>query len=172
MLKPNFAKPVLFGGLIIGLLFGVPILNYANCLCCAPVMLGGFLSVFFYKKDLLPGMPPLQSSDGIKLGALSGAIGGVIATVIGQFFQLFTGEETKAEFDRMIEQMQGQPGANVLEMMRNFIDSPIAIIVSLVVSVILCTIFGLLGGLIGYSVLKPKQEMMNVPPPNPPTQMP
>ena len=170
ILKPTYAKPALFGGLIIGVLFGAPILNYANCLCCAPVILGGFLSVFFYKKDLLPEMPPLESSDGWKLGAMAGAIGGVIATVLSQFFQLFTGAESRAEFDKMIEQMEGQSAVTFLEMMRDFMDSPLAIVVGLVVSVFICTIFGLLGGLIGASVLKPKQPPANLFPPRPPAQ--
>ena len=173
--KPSILLPALYGGVVIGFLIGIPILNYVNACCCAGVLIGGALSVFFYKKDLMPDMPPLESSDAVKLGALAGAIGGVFGTVLGQLIQLTSGTDAASEMDKAIDEMSSRPGTEgaiqFMEMIRSFMESPFFLLVGLIFSVVLCTLFGLLGGLIGYAIFKPKQQMMNAMPPQPPTQM-
>jgi len=76
------------GGVIMGAISGIPFLNFINCLCCAGIIFGGFMAVFFYNKDLKPGDPPLMSSDALQLGALAGVFGAItgdILTVILHF---------------------------------------------------------------------------------------
>jgi hypothetical protein len=172
--KPSMMMPALYGGLIMGVLYGVPYLNFINCCCCAGVLAGGFLSVFFYKKELLPTMPPLEASDALKLGALAGVIGGVFGTIIGQGAQVLTGQDVQADLDELMEQMNNPDAEAFVQMFASFFDSPLFLFFSLVFSVFVCVAFGLLGGLIGYAVLKPKQMMMNVQPPSyqPPNQTP
>ncbi len=174
--KPSLVLPALYGGIIIGVLTGVPYLNFVNCCCCAGLLAGGILSVFFYKNDLTPDMPPLESSDGLRLGALAGAIGGVIGTALGQIIQGVAGMDSKEELNRAIEEIGGQSGTDavvaLMETISSFMDSPLFILASLVFSVFFCTVFGLLGGLIGYAIFKPRQTMMNMPPYQPPTQVP
>ena len=63
--KPGMLMPALYGGIIMAVISTVPGLSLINCLCCAGVLLGGFMAVFFYKKELMPDMPPMTSSDGI-----------------------------------------------------------------------------------------------------------
>jgi asparagine N-glycosylation enzyme membrane subunit Stt3 len=171
--KPSMMMPAVYGGLIMGVLYGVPYLNFINCCCCAGVLAGGFLSVFFYKNELLPNMPPLEASDALKLGALSGVIGGVFGTIIAQGAQVLTGQDVQAELDELLDQMNNPDAEAFVQMFVSFFDSPFFLILSLVFSIFICVMFGLLGGLIGYAILKPKQPMMNVPPPyHPPTQLP
>jgi hypothetical protein len=160
--KPPILLPALYGGIVIGVLVGVPYLNFVNCCCCAGVLAGGVLAVFFYKKDFMPDMPPLDSGDALKVGALAGAIGGVVATVLGQLLQLVSGQNVKEELETAMEHMPGGEGEAVLQMVMSFVDSPFYILIGLVFSVFLCTVFGLLGGLIGYAVFKPRGSM-NVP---------
>ena len=173
--KPSMLMPALYGGIIMGFLVGVPYVNYINICCCAGVLAGGFLSVFFYKKDLTRDMPPLESSDGLKLGAIAGSIGGVIATVISQVIQVVSGVDAKEGIQKSIEVMSSRQGSegiiSIMEGIATFMDSPLFFLAHLIFLVILCTIFGLLGGLIGYSILKPKPELMNVQPPPPPPQL-
>jgi hypothetical protein len=73
--RPSKMVPALIGGAVMGLIGATPFLNMINCLCCAGVMLGGFLAVMFYKDQITPEMAPLQASDGVALGALAGVFG-------------------------------------------------------------------------------------------------
>ena len=170
--KPLYFLPAVYGGIFIGIFFGVPYLNFVNCCCCAGVLAGGVLAVFFYKKDFTPDMPPLDSGDALKVGSLAGAIGGVVATILGQIIQVLSGQNVKEELERAMEQMPGGEGEAVMQMMLGFIDSPFVIFFSLIFSVFICTIFGLLGGLVGYAIFKPKQQIVVSPPYNPPSQFP
>lgn len=153
--------PALYGGIIMGVISAIPFLNFINCLCCAGVMLGGFLAVYFYKNNLTPEQPPLTSNDSMIVGVFAGLIGAVVGTVLGAFFFTLFGNITseylintfknmdidvppgtweKAEEDARNGSMMQQIGLGAL------------------FSIILDPLFGLLGGLIAYSVFKPKQQ--------------
>ena len=80
--KPNELLPALYGGLVIGAISGLPVISIVNCFCCAGVLLGGFLSVMFYKNELTATMPPLTSSDSVQLGAIAGLFGALFGTIL------------------------------------------------------------------------------------------
>ena len=73
----NKLKPALLGGLIVGLLSAIPVLNYC---CCIWGIGGGALAGFLYIK----GSPtPVRPGDGAMIGALAGLIGALIYLIIG-----------------------------------------------------------------------------------------
>ena len=170
--KPSKLMPALYGGLIMGAISGLPVLNLLNCLCCAGILLGGFLSVMFYKNEFAPNMPPLTNADCIQVGAIAGLFGALFGTILHIL--------TLATLGNVSNEM-------MLEMMRNFNLPPeildrmeqsvtqsdqmtgLSIGISFVTSLIIDPLFGLLGGLIGFSVFKPKPSPMNMQPPQPPT---
>ncbi|MBP1678521.1 MAG: hypothetical protein H6Q29_432 [Bacteroidetes bacterium] len=168
--KPNKLMPALFGGIITGVLSGIPFVNFVNCLCCAGVLLGGFMAVFFYNKDLTPQMPQLTSSDGLQLGALSGVFGAIVGTIISALLLAVVGNVAgQAMFDMVynfydsagiLDQM---PPDAIDQMEQGMKDSGLSVF-NVIISLIIYPIFGLLGGLIGYSVYKPKA---GTPPPAP-----
>lgn len=166
--KPGKLMPALYGGIVMGVLSGIPFLNLINCLCCAGVLLGGFLAVFFYDKDLGPDMS-LTNSDSLQLGALAGVIGAVVSTVIGAIL-IFTVGNVAGEamygfvydlYDSMgvIEQMSPEQ-LDQLETMKADELSPFNILGAFIVY----PLFGLLGGLIGYAVYKKKPTTTSTPP--------
>lgn len=168
--KPNMLMPALFGGIITGVLAGIPYLNFVNCLCCAGVIFGGFMSVFFYNKDLTPQMPPLASSDGLKLGALSGVFGAIIGTIIGALVMAVVGNIAGQVMYDMIYNFYDSAGIldqmppDALDQMEQGMKEGGLSVFNVIISLIIYPIFGLLGGLIGYSVYKPKG---GTPPPAP-----
>ena len=89
--KPSKLMPALYGGVIMGVISGIPFLNLVNCLCCAGVMLGGFMAVFFYQKDLTPEKGPLTNSDSLQLGALAGVFGALVGLVLTVIFHFALG---------------------------------------------------------------------------------
>jgi hypothetical protein len=167
--KPGILMASLYGGIIMGVISAVPGLNLINCLCCAGVMLGGAAAVFFYKKELTPDMKPLESADGMKLGALAGVFGGIIGTIL-TIIVLKTVGNVSGEM--MLGLMEGfrdkMPPESWDQMSEGMLSDEIPAL-NLAIGFVFDILFGLIGGLIGYQLFKPKQPMMNVQPP-PPTQ--
>jgi hypothetical protein len=160
--KPSKLMPALYGGIIMGAISGIPFVNLVNCLCCAGVMLGGFMAVFFYQKDLKPGDPTLTNSDGLQLGALAGVFGaivGVLLTIILHFAIGVAAGEAMGKvimsvYDKMgiLDKMPPEAVEQMQQSMKDQALSPLTIIPAFIID----PLFGLIGGLIGYSVYKPK----------------
>lgn len=164
--------PALYGGIVMGLISGIPFVNLINCFCCAGIILGGFLAVFFYRKDLAPDMT-LTNSDSMQLGALSGVFGAVVSILLSVLLIYTIGNVTGEVmydfvyglYDKMgvINQMTPDQ-LDQLESMKDAELKPLNLLLAFIVD----PLFGLLGGLIGYTVYKPKPAMKNTTPPTPP----
>jgi len=158
--QPSKMMPALIGGAVMGLISATPFLNLVNCLCCAGVILGGFLAVFFYKDQLTPDMPPLQASDGLALGALAGVFGFIIATFLSLLiYAVFGPIAAEATMNLLIQVLESTgielPPEVYDEMMESTQESPIQPL-GLFISLITSVIFGIVGGLIGAAIYKPK----------------
>ncbi len=167
--RPSKVLPALYGGIIMGVISGVPFLNFVNCCCCAGILFGGLMAVFFYKKDLTQDMPPLSSSDALAVGALAGVFGAVVASVLNGIFALALGNlegEKLAEIIRELYDRAGvtgdlPPGSlDGLDALRNAHFGAMKVFQSFIIH----PLFGLLGGLIGYAVFKPRPAVPVVPP--------
>src|SRR5258708_39925789 len=90
--KPDKLIPALYGGIIMGLISSIPFLNLVNCLCCAGVLLGGFLAVMFYKKNFTPDTPPFTSGDCLAVGAMAGVVGAFVGTILSLIFAAIFGD--------------------------------------------------------------------------------
>lgn len=158
--RPSKTGPALIGGTVMGLISATPFLNLINCLCCAGIILGGFLAVFFYKDQLTPEMAPLQPSDGVSLGALAGVFGFIVSTLLQVFiYALFGPVGTEAAINLILQLFEAAgfdiPPEAYDEMKEAAQESPIQPF-SLFISFILSVVFGIVGGLIGAAVFKPK----------------
>ncbi len=163
--KPNKVMPALYGGIIMGVISGIPFLNLLNCCCCAGVLLGGALAVFFYKNDLREGMPPLTSGDAIELGALAGVIGAVIGSILTAGILAALGNVNGEAIMGVLESFKDKMPPGTLDQMEEKIREQGFSILQFVMSLVIDTVFGLLGGLIGYAIFKPKPQMLNTQPP-------
>ena len=158
--KPDKFVPALYGGIILGVLSAIPGLNFLNCFCCLWVLLGGFLSVYFYKKALTPEMEALTSSDALGLGALAGLFGAVISTIVSGVLLLLFGNVAgemilnALKSSGVLEQM---PPEALAGLEQGIAEGGFSII-GIVVNFIIFIIFGLLGGLIGYAVFRPRDK--------------
>jgi hypothetical protein len=158
--KPDKIMPSLYGGLLIATIWSIPGLNMLNCFCCAGVLLGGFLAVVLYQKDITSEMEPLSRDDCNTLGIYTGIIASVAGAIIQYAIQLVFGNiaidvmmklaermhvDFPPELYPMIEEAK-QQGPNIL-----------SAIVAIFITAIPNTLFAFLGGLIGWNVFKPKQ---------------
>lgn len=79
--KPGKLQPALVGGLIIGLLSSIPLINAGNLCCCLWVLLGGAIAA----RMLIKRSPilPITTGEGAEVGALAGVVGSGIVLLIG-----------------------------------------------------------------------------------------
>src|SRR6185436_14937110 len=93
----NKFKPALLGGLIVGLLSAIPVVNYC---CCIWGIGGGGLASFLYIKSS-PTKTPI--GDGAMLGGLAGVIGALLYLIIGVPIAYFI---SGAQMEEMMRQLK------------------------------------------------------------------
>ena len=156
--KPDKIAPALYGGIIMGVLYSVPFLNFVNCLCCAGILFGGFMSVYFYWKQMTAEMGPMTSGDTVALGALAGVFGAIVSMILGILFFLLLGDAMSKMFLEFMENagiFKNMPPEARMEMERSITRPGIGQwLFSIFSYFITCPLFGLLGGLIGYAAFR------------------
>jgi hypothetical protein len=168
--QPNKFVPALYGGVIMALISTIPFVSFINCLCCAGILLGGFLSVMFYKNSFPPGAPLLVAGDCMVVGLYAGLIGATLGSMLSMLFLAMFGNVAGEIIQRLIENMNLQiPPDSLKAFQESVAESPSvkSFMIQLVTNLVMYSVFGLLGGLIGYSVFKPR-VMAPMPPPAPP----
>jgi len=149
-------QPAFWGGLFIGVLSALPLVNAGNCCCCLWVICGGALAAYLRQQS-----SPVQIdvAEGALVGLMAGAIGGVIATVLSIPFQLYVGPYQRELMDRILANNPDVP-PEARDYVQRFAGGTAFRLVGMVVSVVIDVIFGLLGGLLGVAIFK-----KNTPPP-------
>jgi hypothetical protein len=141
-------KAAVIGGVIAGVLSGIPFIG--GC-CFLWAIAGGFLAIFMYMKSA-PG--PMMMGDAAKLGAITGVIGAVIATIIRIPLMLLGVGMVAMGGDRNAGAIAGLSAATG--------------VVGIIVTVLVVVVFAVLGSIIGNAVLGKKGPGgMNTPPPPP-----
>jgi hypothetical protein len=168
--KPDKMIPALYGGIIMALISAIPVINLVNCLCCAGILLGGFLATMFYKNNFTPDTPPFTSGDCMAVGALAGVVGAIAGTILSLLIVALFGNVAREMAMDIIKNLGVAIPPEVLDKMEESMQEGAtagAMLFQFFIALLVDTLFGLLGGLIGYSVFKSKQPVM--PPPSMPT---
>jgi hypothetical protein len=76
--------PAALGGLFIGILSALPIINVGNC-CCLWIGGGGALAAYLAQQD---GPRPFTPAHGAKVGLLAGVIGAFVWLVVGMLVDI------------------------------------------------------------------------------------
>ena len=168
-------QPAFWGGLFIGVLSALPIVQAGNCCCCLWVVAGGVLAAYLRQQQTPYAIP---ASEGALVGLLAGLIGGIITVIVSIPMQAVTGPmqqrvldwilannpEMPAEVRDAIERASGETGFH-----------PVSFALSIVYYIVVGVIFGMLGGLLGVAIFKknapppPSAPFEPPPPPPPPT---
>ena len=167
--KPQKQHAIIIGSAVIAGISALPGISMINCCCCAGILFGGALAVFFYQKDFRPDMPPMETSDALMVGLLSGIFGAIGATVLSALILLAVGP-VEAEFvmdiwKRVIENLADNGtipydvADQLLDQMEDAMSQSMSIgtiMVGFFLNIIIFPIFGMLGGLIGYGIFRKK----------------
>ena len=152
-------QPALYGGLFIGVLSALPLINIGNCCCCLWVLMGGALAVYLRQQNSPYGVP---ASEGALVGLLAGLIGGVVAGLLSIPLQAMTSGFQQQIMERILSSNPEMP-AEARDAMERWATGSALQTVGALINVVVFTIFGMLGGLLGVAVFK-----KNAPPPPPP----
>ncbi len=156
----NKLKPAIIGGVVIGLLSIIPIVNLGNICCCLWAILGGLLATYLYvKASPLPASP----GDGAILGAIAGAVGGVIVIILGIPISIVAGGITRELFIRLMESVNPSQAEMIRAQMAAGSTVAGAVVNGIVLAVCL-VIFSTLGGLLGVPIFEKRKRDSVLPP--------
>jgi hypothetical protein len=154
-------KPAMIGGVFIGLLSIIPIVNLGNVCCCLWAILGGLLATYLYVKN---SPVPASAGDGAILGAIAGAVGAVIVIILGIPISIIAGGITRELLIRLMESVNPSQA----EMFRAQMvagESIAGAIVNGIILAVCVVIFSTLGGLIGVPIFEKRKRDAVMPPP-------
>jgi len=168
VVSPSKTQPALLGGVAIGVLSALPVINVANC-CCAWILFGGALAAYLLQQD---DPEPIRTGDGAVVGVLAGVVGAFVWLVL-----TIPISSALAPFQGRMLQRALQNAPDMAPEARAFLESMssapaigVGLIFSFFVMLCLSSVFGMFGGLFGALMFrKPAAPPPTLPPPIPPS---
>jgi hypothetical protein len=157
--NPKKFMAALYGGLTAAGISAIPGLNLVNCFCCAGILLGGFLAVFFYQQELGDDADTLTNSDCMQLGVWAGFIAAVAGTVVTVAVLLTFGNVAAEIMMAIFHKMRVDFPPDLQQALDQAIAEKatvVSIMVSFVITLAVDVLFTVLGALLGWVAFKPK----------------
>ncbi|MBN2241969.1 MAG: hypothetical protein JW793_04710 [Acidobacteria bacterium] len=177
MNKENMWKPAVIGGLLLGVLSSLPILN---CACCAWVLAGGILAAYLYVRE---SALVATLGQGMTLGFLTGAIGTAVIALFSIPLILMSPEGSRGiaeQIRELVDQVPGFPAQSreeIAELTSREGFMKIVFFTSLFAQLAVNCLLAMLGGALGVAIFEkrkpggpPAQTPDTLPPP-PPDQL-
>jgi hypothetical protein len=162
MPTPPKLQPALYGGLFMGVLSALPVVNAGNCVCCMWVIGGGMLAVYLMQQN---HPYPITAADGALVGVLAGLVGGLIGTLVSIPMDMMMGPVMNRLMQRIISNpdFPAESRTMIENMSAAAAQGPTVAgtFVKLVMFEIVGVVFGMFGGLLGVALFKKK----DMPPP-------
>ena len=145
----NKLQPALLGGLFIGVLSALPVVNLFNC-CCLWVIGGGMLSAYLLQQHQPTA---IQVADGALVGLFAGLFGGVLGTVLSIPLERMTSEFARDFIEQILDRAQDVPD-ELRSALENFGTGSTLMAFKFFTSAVIGAIFGMLGGILGAAIFK------------------
>lgn len=147
-MAPSKTQPALLGGLALGVLSALPVINLANC-CCAWVLFGGALAAYLMQQN---HPDRVGVGDGALVGLMAGAFGAVVWTALSIPLHMVLGPLQAGMLERALQNANDMPPEfrEFLEQLRGsevFLGA--AWVLSFLFTLCACSLFGMLGGILG-----------------------
>ncbi len=164
-MAPAKLQPALLGGVMIGVLSALPVINIANC-CCAWILFGGALSAYLMQAN---HPEPVQIGDGAIAGLMAGLFGAFVWLILSIPINM-----AMAPFQSEMTQRILRDASDMSPELRGLFEGVsggpvigIGLLFGFFVMLVVSTTFGMLGGLFGALMFR-KKPISVVPPPIPP----
>lgn len=163
-------QAALLGGLFIGVLSALPIVNVANC-CCLWILGGGLLSGYLTQQD---DPHPLTPGRGALAGFLAGMIGAFVWLIAAIALDVVMAPLQERMVAEMVRGARDMPPdvREWLELLANRASSPLRVAAGVLFQLLAGAIFATLGGLLAAAFFRkpipPPIPGDVIPPPLPP----
>ena len=151
-------QPAILGGLFIGVLSTLPVINIGNVCCCMWVLLGGALAAYLLQQHQPEA---ITGADGALIGLMAGIVGAFVGALLQIPVDIWFGPIQKEWIERLM-QSQGDMPPQFIEML-NRPRNAATVIADLIFRLVAYVIFGMLGGVLGVAIFRRK----NAPPAQP-----
>ena len=165
-------RPVLIGGLVMGLLSGLPYVSLGNLVCCLWVVAGGALATYLYIKK---SSTPVDMGEGAVIGLLAGVVGAVIKIIVGVPIAILLRYPFEHFLLNLMERVDSQKAETYREGMEylmslSFTQQFSASVFSLrtLLGFVITVVFALVGGLVAVPLFEKRKTDGRPPGPPPP----
>lgn len=164
-MTPVKTQPALLGGVAIGVLSALPVINIANC-CCAWILLGGALAAYLMQQN---HPERIEVGDGAIVGLLAGVSGAFVWLVLSIPITIAMAPLQSRMTSRMLENAS-QMAPELRTLLQGLSGGPtigLGLLFGFLIMLFVSTLFGMLGGLFGTLIFRKGPSV--IPPPIPPT---
>ena len=156
----DFVQPALTGGMFLGLLSSLPIIQAGNCLCCMWVLLGGAIAtVMLTRQRPLSG---ITYGDGAFAGVLSGSFGAVIGTVVQTAFRSLTARFAASQQPLLESYMNKygiqDPWRDWLLRVNSGEISSFTLLLTFFSNLLVFALFAMIGGILAIAIMNKRAE--------------
>lgn len=146
--------PALLGGLFIGVLSSLPVINAANACCCLWVVVGGVLTVYLQQQSR---PTPVESGEAALSGLMAGVVGAVIYLLVMTFL-LNSADVSAAINERLRATLEENPQvpAETRALVLSALNGRNLVILIGVITLPMYAVFSMLGSLLGLAIFKKK----------------
>jgi len=155
----GIAESSLIGGIVLGILSSLPLINLGNCMCCMWVLGGGALASFLMIRQNPDGPSSVTYGDGAFVGVMSGVVGAVIATAFSLPFRLLASDALRTQQEAFKEVIDAYPTLEgpMRELLLRLVSPEISfamLMTTLFINLLVFSLFAMIGGILMISVLK------------------
>jgi hypothetical protein len=154
-------QPALLGGLTIGVLSALPIVNIVNLCCCAWIVAGGSVAAYLLQQQR---PAPITAGDGALVGLMAGAFGAVVWLAIEIPLSFVLGPFQASLIESVLQNSADLPPELQawLESARSGAARGAGMVLQFLVMLFVGSLFAMVGGIIGALVFR-----KSAPPPVP-----
>lgn len=145
-------QPAILGGVLIGVLSALPVVNWVNICCCLWVVVGGALVVYLQQQRT---PLPVETSDGVIGGLIAGLVGAVIFTLLNAAIMAMTGVVMEEQLRQAFENAPDMP-PEARDMMLRLFSGGSVFILTMLIMLPIYAVFSMLGALLGLAIFRKK----------------
>lgn len=160
----RYTQPALVGGLVMGVLSGLPIIAAGNFCCCLWVISGGLVAAYVLQQNQTTA---ISAGDGATVGLLAGIVGAFVYLILSVPISFLIAPTERELLLRVMSRFDMPPQWQ--EFSTRGVGVGLALMVGFAGHLFVGAIFSTIGGVIGQAIFQKKLPpgVIDVPPPPP-----